>query len=229
MSKDYGQFCGLAQATQVLGERWALMIVRDLSVGARRFKQLHDGLPGVPTTVLTTRLRELEQAGIVEREVPAPPNRGFRYALTPYGHELTPVLDALGRWGAKRMSAPSPDDVITDSSLAAALRTGFQPGKTTATVTYLIHAGPATAWATTAGDTITVGTGVPATAPDLTIHSGPQMRQLLAGKLSPADALATGAFQLEGPRRIFDAFARTFHVPLDVLATEKGHTRETQH
>lgn len=219
MSKDYGQFCGLAKAVQVLGERWALMIVRDLSVGARRFKELHEGLPGVPTTVLTTRLRELEQAGIVERAVPARPSRGLLYTLTPYGQELTPVLDALGQWGAKRMSAPSPHDIITDSSLAAALRTGFQPGKPAAAVTYLIHAGPATAWATTAGDSITVGTGEPDAVPDLTIHSGPQMRLLLAGELSSADALASGDFQIEGPRRALDTFVRTFHVPLDVLAT----------
>src|SRR5690625_3527183 len=97
MAKDYGQFCGVAKAASVLGERWALLVVRDLSIGPRRFKDLHDALPGIATSLLTTRLRELEAAGVVERRVAALPGGGLTYALTKYGQELLPVLDALGR------------------------------------------------------------------------------------------------------------------------------------
>lgn len=90
MSKDYGQFCGLANAATTLGERWALLLVRDLSVGPRRFKELHEGLPGIPTSVLTTRLRELETAGIAQRQIADSAQRGVVYALTPYGEQLAP-------------------------------------------------------------------------------------------------------------------------------------------
>ena len=68
MTKDYGQFCGLARASSLLGERWTLLVLRDLSVGPRRFKDLHEGLPGVPTSLLTNRLRDLEAADVVARK-----------------------------------------------------------------------------------------------------------------------------------------------------------------
>lgn len=215
MSKDYGQFCGLAKAARVLGERWALLIIRDLSIGSRRFKDLHDGLPGVPTSVLTTRLRELEEAGVVERRAAAPPHRGVVYELTPYGRELQPALDALGRWGALRMAAPEPEDIITGSSLAAALRAGYQPGAAAPAATYLVHAGPATAWARTEGGELTVGAGPPEADPDLVIRAGPQLRLLLAGQVPPAEALRSGAVEIDGPPAAFEAFAEAFHVPLD--------------
>lgn len=217
MSKDYGQFCGLAKAASVLGERWALLVARDLSVASLRFTDLHQGLPGIPTSLLTTRLRELEAAGVVERQVAAQPGRGAVYALTAYGKELQPALDALGRWGAQRMSTPEPDDVVTDGSLAAALRTAYKPTRSIA-ATYQVHAGPATAWATVEGRDVVVGTGQPTTTPDLIIRSGPQMRLLLAGRLSPHEALDSGEIDIEGSKAAFEAFASAFHVPLDNLA-----------
>lgn len=219
MTKNYGQFCGLAKAARVLGERWALLIVRDLSVGPRRFKELHEGLPGVPTSVLTTRLRELEQMDIVERRTVKQPGRGVLYALTPYGAELTPILDSLGRWGARRMSAPAPEDVITSSSLAAALRAAYRPGVIATPRTYLIHAGPVTAWATVDGEEVVIETGFPDSDPDLTIHAGPQLRLLLAGRLSPAEAISSGALEIEGPHADLETFLQVFRVPLDDVTT----------
>src|SRR5690625_3904343 len=100
MVKEYGQFCGLARAASLLGERWALLVLRDLSIGPRRFTDLHQGLPGVPTSLLTTRLRELEEAGVVARTAHDSPGGGVLYRLTQHGEQLTPILDALGRWGA---------------------------------------------------------------------------------------------------------------------------------
>lgn len=224
MSKDYGQFCGLAKAARVLGERWALLVVRDLSVGPRRFNELSDGLPGVPSSVLTTRLRELESAGIVERRTAAHPQRGVLYALSHYGEGLRPVLDALGRWGARRMGAPESGDVITSSSLAAALRTAYRPGSIGTATTFLVHAGPATAWATAQGGELTVGTGLPESTPDLVIHAGPQFRQLLAGRMSAGDALAGKVVEIDGPEVVFEDFVSAFHVPLDDSADSHGFT-----
>ncbi|MEV0734162.1 helix-turn-helix domain-containing protein [Polymorphospora sp. NPDC050346] len=214
MGRDYGQFCGLAKASSVLGERWSLLIVRDLSVAPCRFKDLHEGLPGIPTSVLTARLRDLQAAGVVTRVAGERPGGGVLYTLTPHGHALEPILDALGRWGAETMTVPEPDDVITDMSLAAALRAGYRPGVTDTATSYVVHTGPATAWADTTPDSVTVGAGVPDFVADLTIRSGPELRALLAGNLAPAAALTGGAIQIEGPPEAFERFARTFHVPL---------------
>lgn len=215
MSKDYGQFCGLAKAAWVLGERWALLLVRDLSVGPRRFKELHDGLPGIPTSVLTVRLRELETADVIERQIAESPQRGVVYGLTNYGKQLEPVLDALGKWGAQKMHVPAPHDMITSASLAAALRSAYQPGVVTEATTYVVHSGPATAWAQAHNDNISVGTDAPAFSPDLTIHAGPQLRFVLAGTLSAPEALASGAVEITGPEQAFETFSRAFRVPLD--------------
>lgn len=214
MSKDYEQFCGLAKAGSILGERWALLILRDLSVGPRRFKDLHEGLPGVPTSVLSTRLRELQEAAVIVRQVEDRPGGALLYALTPHGEQLRPILDALGRWGAHSMAAPGASDVITDSSLAAALRAGFRPGMVAAPTCYLVRAGSAAAWAIAGPERVDVGTGRPESAPDLTIHSSPHLRTLLAGRLTPDAALASGALRIEGPFEAFETFARIFHVPL---------------
>ncbi|PSK96020.1 HxlR family transcriptional regulator [Murinocardiopsis flavida] len=214
MVKDYGQFCGLAKASSVLGERWSLLIVRDLSVAPCRFKDLHEGLPGIPTSVLTTRLRDLQVAGVVTRVADELPGGGVLYTLTPHGRALQPILDALGRWGAGTMTTPQPEDVVTDASLAAALRAGFQQGATDTTTSYVVHTGAATAWADATPDAITVGPGAPDRPADLTIHSGPQLRAVLAGELSPAAALSSGAVRIEGSPEVFERFVRTFHVPL---------------
>lgn len=214
MSKDYAQFCGLAKASSVLGERWSLLIVRDLSVAPCRFKDLHEGLPGIPTSVLTTRLRDLQATGVVTRVADERPGGGVLYALTPRGHALEPILDALGRWGAEAMAAPGAEDVITDASLAASLRAGYQPGVAATATRYVVHAGAATAWADTTQDSVTVGSGMPEFTADLMIHSGPELRALLAGSLTPADALASGAVRIEGAFEMLERFAHTFRVPL---------------
>lgn len=214
MTKDYEQFCGLAKACSALGERWSLLIVRDLSVAPCRFKDLHEGLPGIPTSVLTARLRDLQTSGVVTRVAAEQPGGGILYKLTPRGEALKPILDALGRWGAETMAVPEPEDVITDASLAAALRAGYQPYATDSTTRYVIHAGSARAWAEAAPDSVTVGPGTPETDADLTIHCGPELRTLLASQLTPAAALSSGAVHIEGPPEVFERFALTFHVPL---------------
>jgi DNA-binding HxlR family transcriptional regulator/putative sterol carrier protein len=129
MSRCYGQFCGLSRALDVVGGRWALLVVRDLLAGPKRFKQLQEGLPGIPTNVLTSRLRELEEAGIVGRRVQPGPGGGVAYELTDYGRELEGPLLALGYWGAKLLGEPGKEDFISTDALALALRGAFRPAK----------------------------------------------------------------------------------------------------
>src|SRR5690606_32743257 len=95
-ARDYGQYGGLARALDLVGERWALFIVRDLLVGPRRYGGLAAGLPRIPTNILAARLKELQAGGIIRR---APRSRIVIYELTPYGRELEPVVLALGAWG----------------------------------------------------------------------------------------------------------------------------------
>jgi DNA-binding HxlR family transcriptional regulator len=96
----YGQYCPTARAAEILGDRWTLLIVRDLLCGVGHFNALERGLPGIPKALLAERLRRLQKVGVVER-TGDPSSRKTEYALTPAGWELYPVIESLTRWGAK--------------------------------------------------------------------------------------------------------------------------------
>jgi len=114
MSRDkgYGQFCPLAMAAEILAERWTLLVVRELICGSVRFNDLQRGLPRMSSALLSKRLKELEHAGIVERQ-PAPEGRGSTYRLTQAGQELLPILIGMGNW-AQRWKR---DDLVDDDKL----------------------------------------------------------------------------------------------------------------
>lgn len=212
--RDYGQYCGLARALDVVGDRWALLIVRDLLSGPHRFGELQAGLPRIPSNVLTNRLKELEEAGVVERVVRPAPGRGTAYRLTTDGYALEETLVALGRWGAPRLGDPREGEIVTAESFAMALRTTFRPdtaGDVAATtpVTYEVHLGDLVTHAIVTGDRVTAGTG-PATKADLVIRSGPEIKQVMAGEITPTQALRAGTVTIEGSRRLWTRFARTF-------------------
>src|SRR5438105_7395761 len=126
-ARSYGQFCGLARALELVGERWALLIVRDLLVGPRRFTDLRQGLPRIPTNVLADRLKELEQAGIVRRRVLPRPAASVVYELTEYGSQLDEVVLRLGLWGAQSLGQPRPGEILTADSMVMAMRSTFVP------------------------------------------------------------------------------------------------------
>ncbi len=107
--KSYNQYCPIAHALDVVGERWALLIVRDLLCGPRRYTDLLDGLPGISTNILASRLRELEAGGVVRKTKLPPPAASTVYELTPHGQGLRPVLHELARWGARSLGPPPPD------------------------------------------------------------------------------------------------------------------------
>src|SRR3982074_2864759 len=127
-ARRYGQYRGLARALELVGERWALLIVRDLLVGPRRFTDLRHGLPRIPTNVLSERLKELEAAGIVRRRVLPRPAASVVYELTEYGAQLDDVLMPPGLWGAQSLGQPRPGEILTTDSMIMALRTTFVPG-----------------------------------------------------------------------------------------------------
>jgi len=112
--RTYGQYCAVAKSLDVLGDRWTLLIIRELLLThAARYTDLRNGLPGIATNLLAERLRELERAGLVAREEAAPPIATTLFSLTDRGRELEPVLHALGRWGLPYMAGgPAPGDAF---------------------------------------------------------------------------------------------------------------------
>src|ERR1700736_888902 len=126
-TRAYGQFCGLARALEIVGERWAMLIVRDLLVSPKRFTDLHRGFPRIPTNVLASRLKELETAGVVRRRLLPRPAGSIIYELTEYGAELEDTVVHLGRWGAKSLGDPRCEEIITADSLVMAMRSTFRP------------------------------------------------------------------------------------------------------
>jgi DNA-binding HxlR family transcriptional regulator len=119
--RSYGQYCSIARALDLVGDRWTLLIVRELLMqGGCRFTDLKNGLPGVATNLLSSRLRELEEAGLVTREDAPPPVATVLYHLTEDGVALEPVLQSLGRWGLRFMDSDRPDDEFEARWLAYA-------------------------------------------------------------------------------------------------------------
>jgi DNA-binding HxlR family transcriptional regulator len=110
MSKRYDQYCPVCHALGLVGERWSLLIVRELLRGPKRYTDLVEGLPGIGTNILAARLRELEEGGILRKRKLPPPAASTVYELTEYGAELEEPLYALARWGARSLGPPAPDE-----------------------------------------------------------------------------------------------------------------------
>jgi DNA-binding HxlR family transcriptional regulator len=126
-TRSYGQQCGIAHALDLVGERWALLVVRDLILGPKRFTDLRASLPGIATNVLTQRLKQLEQNGIVCRRVLPPPAASTVYELTEYGREVESALLAFGRWGARSLPERTPDRTSRSEWFGVALKAYFRP------------------------------------------------------------------------------------------------------
>src|SRR5215207_935444 len=125
ITRTYDDPCGIARALDLVGERWALLVVRELLLGPKRFTQLRRGLHDASANVLSQRLRELEAAGLVRRSKLGPPASTLVYELTDYGYQLEPVLLALGRWGSRTPMTSNAE--LSLDALMVALKTRFEP------------------------------------------------------------------------------------------------------
>jgi DNA-binding HxlR family transcriptional regulator len=209
-AREYGQYSGISRAMELVGERWALLIVRDLLVGPRRYGELAAGLPRIPSNILATRLKELQAAGVLRR---APRSRVIVYELTPYGRQLEPVVLALGAWGFRAMEDPREEQVITPASMTMDLRSAFRPevALTLPPTTYAAHLGPDALHIRVDGAGLDVTSGEqPA---DLAFVAGPGLHRMISGDLAPARAIASGAVTVLGGRGdLLDRFASTFRL-----------------
>jgi DNA-binding HxlR family transcriptional regulator len=127
MAKRYEQYCPVAHALELVGERWSLLIVRELLTGPKRYTDLAGAVPRIGTNVLAARLKELEGCGIVGKRRLPPPTPVQVYELTPYGRALKPVMRELALWGLRSLGAPQEEDELAPGWLESALDTVFAP------------------------------------------------------------------------------------------------------
>jgi DNA-binding HxlR family transcriptional regulator len=207
--RTYGDPCGVARALDAVGERWALLVVRELLLGPKRFSALHRGLGAASQNVLAQRLRELEAAGVVRRRRLGPPAGSWVYELTEQGSELEPVLIALGRWGRDRPMTAEAE--LSVDALVLALKTTFDPvaaGDLEASLD--LHVDDDQFEVAVTGGRLSI-TRASARDPDAMLRTdAPTLRELAFRKRRLDDAAAAGDVAVDGDgaalQRLLDAF-----------------------
>lgn len=204
-TRSYAQLCGIATALDVVGDRWALLVVRDLMLGPLRFGDMVEGLPGIGTNTLSSRLKQLEGAGVVRRRLA---DRATVYELTPYGRELEPILMALGRWGTRSMGRLT-TDVATRSRWLVAGMLAFRDGtrRTTRPTIWALNLsdGPFTVHA--AGREVTIVAGSPQ-SPDHTVTADDaDLHSLLTGRITAQAAIRSGTCAVSDPTALPELLA----------------------
>jgi DNA-binding HxlR family transcriptional regulator len=212
---EYQSFCPVGAALNVVGERWALLIVRDLFLGPRRYSELLKGLGGIPTDILAARLRTLQEQGIVRR---VGKGRAQRYELTDSGQALAPVLRELGRWGADRLRLPADPAEIPSRVPLTSLLLGGAPYPRQANGEYEVHV---------ADETVRVAIdagqihAAPDSKPDTTIElTRPGMRALILGTRA-SEIEQAGDLSIQGNRRRAHTLLNTLTGPPRLAAIRR--------
>jgi DNA-binding HxlR family transcriptional regulator len=213
-TRQYAQYCPVARSLDVLGERWTLLVVRDLLMGPQRYTDLREGLPGIATDLLTARLRALEQAGYVRRRRLPRPASVSVYELTDAGQALAPLVLQLARTGLAILGGPADEEDLSAEALVLSLRASFRPeeaGSDEASYQLDLDGEPFNVrvrdgWAETARGP------APEPAAKLTT-SARALAQLLSGATDAKSALSDGRLEADGPRGAVDRFLKTFAYP----------------
>jgi DNA-binding HxlR family transcriptional regulator len=192
--RSYGQYCSIAKALDVVGDRWTLLIIRELlSRGACRYTDLRNGLPGIATNLLSDRIRDLESAGLIRREDAPPPIATTLFHLTEAGAELLPVLDAIGRWGTRYMIEPADGDEFRGHWFTFPVSFYLHdrdPDGPPVSIELRTASGPAVIEVSGGSARTRLGT---AAAPDLILQGEPQLiLALFSGHLTAAEAADRG-------------------------------------
>jgi DNA-binding HxlR family transcriptional regulator len=222
MTKSYAQFCPVAHALELVGERWALLVVRELLNGPKRYTDLAAALPGIGTNILAGRLRDLEGGGIVQKRRLPPPAAANVYELTPYGQELREPLYALARWGARSLGPPNPDDSFAPGWLLNAVRATCKGWDGDPAATFELRAGE--------DEVVTVRfeDGEPvveagSSGADIVIETDPATLFCVASRdQSIKEAIGAGAVRITGKRSDAERF-------LALFSFEERASRELEH
>ncbi len=211
--RTYDDGCAAAHALDLVGERWALLTVRELVLGPKRFTDLRAGLPGVSPNVLAQRLRELETTGVVRRRKLPPPAASKVYELTEWGKELEPVLVQLGRWGARSPSKPY-DAALGVDSLILSFRTMFDSRRADGlSATYELRFDEDVFRAVVDGGRLEVVRGS-AVQPDAIIESDSNtLAGLIYGPVALAEAIQSEGIRIEGDESAVERFLTLFPLP----------------
>jgi DNA-binding HxlR family transcriptional regulator/putative sterol carrier protein len=212
--RTYGDGCPIARALDFVGERWALLVVRELLLGPKRYTDLRRGLPTASPNVLSERLRELERAGIVRRRKLPPPAGARVYELTDWGLELEEIVMSLGRWGSRSPAPPSDAPVVSGDSVILALRARFDAGAADGVrADYELRLGEDRFRVEVAGGEIEAARGS-ADQADATIDTDPDtLSAVLWGDRSLADAQRSGTMTIDGDEAAVERFVRLFPIP----------------
>lgn len=209
--RSYHQYCAFARGLDLTGDRWTLLIIRDLLLGPRRYKDLLEGLPGIGTNLLADRLRELEELGAVERAVLPPPAGSSVYQLTEVGQALEPVLMAIGRWGVRFLGPARESDTLVPGTYFVAMRDVFRPELAGGiTETFEVRVGARVFEVRIEKERCTTREGQ-ATNPDvIMVMDVETLNALLVQGLSPKDARASDRVHVHGDPKALDRFVRVF-------------------
>lgn len=212
--RHYDDPCGIARALDVIGDRWALLVVRELIFGPKRFVQLRGGLHGISPNVLSQRLRDLEDAGLVRRDVLDPPASVAIYELTGRGRAVEPILLELGRWGSQEPVTAAAE--LSVSALLLALKTVFRPAAAVDATFALRLDGDWYRVTTAAGGSIDITRGRAQRAAVTFETDVATLRSVAFGREPVTAAERDGRLTVTGDRRTAGQFARMFAVPAPV-------------
>lgn len=212
-SRRYHDACGAAHGLDLIGERWALLVIRELMMGPRRFSDLRKDLCGISANVLTQRLEGLEASGIVQRRKLPPPASVQVYELTDWGYEIKPVFMVLGRWAA-RSPLHDPTLPISAVSIMQSFETMFDParaGDATMTLGFVLDEDRMVV--RVAGGQIETRRGEPDEAEVVVRAAPPVVAAAVYGKVPLAALEGEGAMTIDGDRDLFARFIDFFHLP----------------
>jgi len=210
--RGYDDACGTAHALELIGERWALLVLRELMLGARRFSELRADLPGISANVLTQRLTDLEARGLVVKKRLPPPASVQVYEATAWGLEAEPIVQALGRWAA-RSPRHDPTLPISGVSILLSFRTMFDPARARdMKATIAFHFGEDRYYVEIGDGKLVAHRGEPGAA-DLTVTGEPTMLAAVVYAKQPLDLVG-----VEGDRALFQRFVDLFELPPKVGA-----------
>jgi DNA-binding HxlR family transcriptional regulator/putative sterol carrier protein len=218
--RSYRQFCPAARALDLVGERWTLLVIRELLFGPKRYTDLQDGLPGIGPNVLATRLRSLESTGLIRKRRLPPPAASTVYELTELGASLRPTVFALFNWGMQLLGAPAESDTIKASywlpAIEAALRSDRLPAD--ANDVYEFRIGHERISIVAKDGQVEVRDG-PSESPDLVVHADQRtFVELGLGRISPIEAVEAGRLSFEGDSAPAERCAGIF----GLLASERA-------
>jgi DNA-binding HxlR family transcriptional regulator/putative sterol carrier protein len=197
--RSYRQYCAMARALDVLGERWTLLIVRELLTGPKRFKDLLEGLPGIGTNLLAGRLKELEGEGLLRRTTLPPPAGSAVYELTGRGRDLEPVLMGLARWGVDLLGEVRPGEAFKPAWAVQTMKATFRPEAARwVRETYEFRVGE-DVFHVRVDDGVSEPEYGPAWEPDLVLRTDSDtFLALVSGRTDASDAIEAGRLDIEG-------------------------------